>query len=66
MEEQQIQHLVHRVSTDETLHQELARDPQAFVQREGFSPTMARVIMKLVPHLTLADRSNDTEGWWAF
>jgi len=64
MEEQQIQHLVHRVSTDETLRQELARDPQAFVQREGFSPTMARVIMKLVPHLTLTDGPKDTDYWW--
>jgi hypothetical protein len=64
MEEQQIQNLVHRVSSDETLRQELARDPQAFVQREGFSPTMARVIMKLVPQLTLTDTPNDTERWW--
>ena len=64
MEEQQIKDLVHRVSTDETLRQELARDPQAFIEREGFSPALTRVIMKLVPHLTLANNSNDVEGWW--
>lgn len=65
MEEQQIQDLVHRVSLDETLRLELARDPQAFVQREGLSSSVARVIMKLVPQLTLADTPNDTDYWWA-
>ena len=64
MEEQQIQNIVHRVSTDEALRQELARDPQAFVQREGLSSSVAHVIMKLVPQLTLTNTPNGTESWW--
>ena len=64
MEEQQIRDLVHRISSDETLRQELARDPQAFMQREGFSSSVARVVMKLVPQLTLTNTAHDTEGWW--
>ena len=64
MEEQQIRDLVHRISSDETLRQELARDPQAFVQREDFSSSVARVVMKLVPHLTLTNTTHDTENWW--
>ena len=64
MEEQQIQNIVHRVSTNEALRQELARDPQAFVQREGLSSSVARVIMKLVPKLTLTNTPNGTESWW--
>ena len=65
MEEQQIQDLVHRISSDESLRQELAQDPHAFVQREGVSSAVARVIMKLVPQLTLTNTTNDTEYWWA-
>ncbi|HCI82668.1 MAG TPA: hypothetical protein DHW02_23585 [Ktedonobacter sp.] len=64
MEEQQIRDLVHRISSDETLRQELEQDPQAFVQREGVSSAVARVIMKLVPKLTLVNTAHDTESWW--
>ena len=64
MEEQQIQELVHRISADETLRQDLARDPQAFVKREGLSSSVAHVIMKLVPHLTLTSTTNETDNWW--
>ena len=64
MEEQQIRDLVHRISSDETLRQELAHDPQAFVQREGVSSAVARVIMKLVPKLTLTNTPLETATWW--
>lgn len=66
MEEQQIRDFVHRVSSDETLRQELARDPQSFVEREGFSPSVARVVMKLVPHLTMTNDQIKLGGWWSY
>ena len=53
MEEQQIRDFVHRVSTEETLRTELASDPQSVIERESFSPRVAQVIMRLVPHLAL-------------
>jgi hypothetical protein len=65
MEEQQIQEFVHRVSADETLRQELAASPDTVIMREGFSPMVSRVVMKLVPHLAM-DKPLEPSlmGWW--
>ncbi len=51
MEEQQIQDFVSRVSSDENLRNELANDPDTVIARENFSPRVAQVIIKMVPHL---------------
>jgi hypothetical protein len=64
MEEQQIRDFVHRVSSDETLRQELASNPQSIVERENFSPSVARVVLRLVPHLTLTSNSIVAGSWW--
>jgi hypothetical protein len=67
MEEQIIQEFVHRASTDEHLRKELASDPDGVIMREGFSPRVARVISRLVPHL-LAGQSVGSENkptWWS-
>ena len=53
MEEKQIQDFVHRVSNDEELRQELAQNPDGVIMREGFSPRVAQIVTRLVPHLTL-------------
>ena len=53
MEEKQIQDFVHRVSNDENLRKELAQNPDGVIMREGFSPMVARIVTRLVPHLTL-------------
>ncbi len=65
MEEQIIQEFVHRVSTDENLRKELASEPDGVIMREGFSPRVARVLSRIVPHL-LAGQSIGSENkpWW--
>lgn len=65
MEEQIIQEFVHRVSTDENLRKELATEPDSVMMREGFSPRVARVLTRMVPHL-LAGQSvgDENKPWW--
>ncbi len=64
MEEQQIKNFVHRVSTEETLRTELANNPEAVIEREGFSPRVAQVVMRLVPHLALDNAVKTSFSWW--
>jgi hypothetical protein len=66
MEERQIQEFVHRVSTDEALRQELASSPDTVIMREGFSPMVTKVVMRLVPHLAM-DKPMEPSfwGWWS-
>ena len=64
MEEQQIRNFVHRVSTEETLRTELANSPEAVIERENFSPRVAQVIMRLVPHLALNKEMKTSFSWW--
>ena len=64
MEEQQIKNFVHRVSTEETLRTELASNPEAVIEREGFSPRVAQVIMRLVPHLAMNKVNEVSARWW--
>ena len=44
MEEMQIQTFVHRVSTETELREELRRDPDSVIMREGFSPRVSRIV----------------------
>ncbi len=64
MEEQQIQNFVHRVSTNEELHEELTRDPDDVILREGFSPKVAQIVARLVPHLALDEPISSESPWW--
>ena len=64
MEEQQIRDFVHRVSTEETLRTELANNPQSVIERESFSPRVAQVLMRLVPHFAIIKNDDDQHGWW--
>lgn len=64
MEEKQIQDFVHRVSNDENLRKELFQNPDGVIMREGFSPRVARIVTRLVPHLTLHQLASDEHGWW--
>ena len=64
MEEQIIQEFVHRVSIDEKLRKELAGDPDGVIMREGFSPRVARVIARLVPHLKAGQTPGVGYHWW--
>ncbi len=64
MEEQQIRDFVHRVTTEETLRTELASNPQSVIERESFSPRVAQVIMRLVPHLALDEGMKPSLSWW--
>ena len=66
MEELQIQTFVHRTSTDSELREELRRDPEGVIMREGFSPRVSQVISRLVPHLTLEQEPlGKSFGWWS-
>ena len=64
MEEQIIQEFVHRVSTDENLRKELTDDPDGVMMREGFSPRVARVLSRLVPHLKAGPSIGPAFDWW--
>ena len=64
MEEQQIRDFVHRVSTEETLRTELVSNPQSVIEREGFSPRVAQVVMRLVPHFALDKEVKTSFSWW--
>ena len=64
MEEQQIQDFVHRVSANEELRKELANNPDGVIMREGFSPRVAQVVSKLVPHLSLEKPLGPSLAWW--
>lgn len=64
MEEQEIQDFVHRASEDETLRKELASDPEGVITREGFSPRVASVLARLVPHLALDEPLGPGLHWW--
>jgi hypothetical protein len=65
MEEQQIQVFVHRVSNDEKLRSELASEPEKVVMREDFSPRVAQVVMRLVPHLAMDRELGPSLKWWS-
>ena len=64
MEERLIQEFVHRVSTDEKLREELKRDPDGVIMREGFSPRVTRIVSRLVPHLALDKPIQPSFPWW--
>lgn len=65
MEEQQIKDFVQRVSRDETLRKELAQDTDGVIMREGFSPRVAQIVARLVPHLTFSSSVGFApNGWW--
>jgi len=65
MEEQIIQDFVHRASTDEKLREELANNPDGVIMREGFSPRIARVIARMVPHLSAGQSiGSENKPWW--
>lgn len=64
MEEQQIQDFVHRVSNDEVLRTELSTDPEGVLERENFSPRVAEIVRKLVPHLTFHTAPESPNFWW--
>jgi hypothetical protein len=65
MEEHIIQDFVHRVSTDKSLRKELASDPDGVIMREGFSPRVARVVARLVPHLSVDQSIGVGYHFWA-
>ncbi len=64
MEEQQIKEFVHRVSCDEELRKELTENPDNVLMREGFSPRVMQVVMRLVPHLTLGGSLGFGPNYW--
>ncbi|HVB62475.1 MAG TPA: hypothetical protein VNE61_14875 [Ktedonobacteraceae bacterium] len=64
MEEQQLQNFVHRVVTSEELRKELASDAALVVSREGFSPRLVNVVMRLVPHLAMEKPLEPSLSWW--
>jgi hypothetical protein len=64
MEELQIQEFVHRVLTNEELRKELASTPDSVIMREGFSPRVAKIITRLVPHLAMEKPLEPSLGYW--
>jgi hypothetical protein len=64
MEERQIQEFVHRIFNDEALRKELANDPKGVIKREGYSPRVIQVVMRLVPHLALGHSLEFSPNFW--
>ena len=64
MEELQIQEFVHRVLTNEELRKELASTPDNVIMREGFSPRVAQIITRLVPHLAMEKPLEISLAFW--
>lgn len=64
MEEQQIRDFVYRVSKDEVLREELASNPDGVLMREDFSPRVAEIVRKLVPHLAFHTAFATPNFWW--
>ena len=66
MEEKQIQEFVHRVRQDDNLRQELVNDADGVIMREGFSPSVAKVLHRLVPFLTYSSdfKTEKSLNWW--
>ena len=64
MEEQQIRDFVYRVSEDEVLRQELASNLDGVLEREHFSPRVAEIVLKLVPHMTFHTAFVTPNFWW--
>ncbi len=64
MEELQIQEFVHRVLTDEELRKELASTPDSVIMREGFSPRVAQIITRMVPHLAMEKPLEVSLAFW--
>jgi hypothetical protein len=65
VEERIIQEFVHHVSIDEKLRKELETNPDGVIMREGFSPRVARVVARLVPHLTVGQSLEPSYRFWA-
>lgn len=65
MEEQQIHEFVHHISNDEKLRSELASDPEKVVMREGFSPRVMQIVMRLVPYLAMDQSLEPSLKWWS-
>ncbi len=64
MEEQQIRDFVYRVSEDAVLRQELSSNPESVLGRENFSPRVAEIVRKLVPHMTFHTAFASPNTWW--
>ncbi len=64
MEEQQIRDFVYRVSNDEKLRKELTSSPEDVLRHESFSPRVAEVVRKLVPHLAFSTAFATPLSWW--
>jgi hypothetical protein len=65
LEELQIQAFVQRAGHDEAFRKELASDPQTVIERETSSPLVARVLLRMVPQLTLVRLDDPPSfGWW--
>ena len=65
MEEQQIRDFVYRVSNDEKLRKELTSSPDVVLSRESFSPRVAEIVRRLVPHLAFNTAFATLNPWWA-
>lgn len=64
MEEQQIQDFVHQVAVDDEVRQHLAGDPAGVIMLQEFSPRVAQIISRLVPHLAFEQPVDSNEKWW--
>ena len=65
MEEQQIRDFVYRVSNDEKLRKELTSNPDDVLRHESFSPRVAEIVRRLIPHLAFNTAFAAQGPWWS-
>ncbi len=64
MEEQQIQGFVAQAMTNKDVRSELALDPRGVIGREGYSPRVVDILLRLVPCLLREQPLDSDEKWW--
>ena len=68
MEQQQIPALMREIEQNPSVGQLAIEAPATLVAR-GFSPRVVEIVSRLVPYLSLGDRSREETaagGWWGF
>lgn len=68
MEQQQIPALMREIERDPSVGRLAIEAPATLVAR-GFSPRVIEIVSRLVPYLSLGERSKEglaAGGWWGF
>lgn len=63
-EEQQVLEIIRRVRAEQPLREALTINPERVCVEQGLSSSVAEVVMRLVPHLSVTDAPPTHNYWW--